>query len=120
MRLQTEIKEWFPWPDDPDGAEVLIRHLRSGEIENIMDRTREITVRDGETVIRMNGTHEAAIVAAISDWKKFYGDDGKELPCTPGNIRKKCREDGFMPQIDAFRIDLAARNKVDPGADQKN
>ena len=105
MARPTPPKEkWFPIPNDPDGAEILVRHLKKGDIEDIEDQANrlETVVRrdpsgapNEETrVARLKGdARYLYLCAALRDWKHFFGLDGNPLECTDANKILMARED---------------------------
>lgn len=103
MKLQKEASAWFPFPDDPDGAEFEIKHLRSGEIASITEAThvnkyefRQNEAGELEPVpvleLKSNREKELVIVEAVTGWKNVKDADGKDLECTPENRLRLCRE----------------------------
>ena len=119
MRIKKQAERWFDVPNDPDEAQVLIKHLSPGEISDIMDEVFTQTIvykADGdqepqpefmqETDRRKD--REKTLVASVVGWKKFYDQDGKVLKYTSGNVIRASREiEGFDILITDFRKRLA-------------
>ena len=91
MRIGKEITAVFPVPNDPDGAEVTIRHLTPGQVEDVHEkmaafRTTMRRVGDRmEPEIQQNtnlGDRRYLFVTeSVVSWKGFIDAKGKELPC---------------------------------------
>jgi len=120
MRISKAVERWFPVPEDPDGARVKIRHLRPGEIQDIIDEVmvQEIEYQEpedggtGRPIIRQKNNRrkdrEKTMQAAVVGWEKFYGRDGKALKCNADNILKAVREiDGFVEFVATCRDQLS-------------
>ncbi len=119
MRIKKQIERWFEVPNDPDEAQILIKHLSPGEITDIMDEVFTQTIvykADGdeepqpefiqETDKRKD--REQTLVASVVGWKKFYDQEGKVLKCTPENVIRASREiEGFDSLVTGFRKRLA-------------
>lgn len=122
-RLTAITERRFKIPGDPDKAELKIKHLKTGEIQRIESDTTEWLGKNvGEkfsTELKFNPTAQmrALRVAAVTDWKGFFGIDGEALECTTANINKYLDEDPllgagddakpFSEWIDQFRKTLA-------------
>lgn len=103
MKLQKLTTAWFPVPDDEDGTEFEIKHLRSGEIATITEATHinKYEFRQNESgelepipVLELNRAKEKelVIVEAVIGWKNMKDSEGKDLECTAENKLKLCRE----------------------------
>lgn len=120
-RITPEEEMWFDYPDDPLGGRALIRHLKDGEFQDIIDsamRTRVTFKADDskETDIFEDTAYrrEALAVAVVKDWENFFSDqvdkdhpDGLLLECNKANKKAYSREDGFMRWIYDCRKKLA-------------
>ena len=132
MRITKSVERWFPVPDDPDEGEVLIRHLKRGEL---MDISFETTKQ--ETRYRLNDAQElepemtsrsdtrasqiAIFNAAVRNWKNFYDEDGNALTCTDENKVKAMREiDGLTEFVGECRDKLAADIDAEKKEQEKN
>ncbi len=103
MKLQKLTKAWFSLPDDPDEASFEIKHLRAGEIAEIVEKTykQRFEFREDKTgelkpvpVIESNkmAERELTVVATISEWKNIYDENGETLTCTDENKLRLCKE----------------------------
>ena len=118
-RVTAPEEAWFPIPDDPDKAELKIRHLKHGEINDLED-----SIARFETVLRQDGSglqtqemrvnratgdkHYAYICAAVRDWKNVYGLDGQPMECTDANKILLARDDeNFGKLVGKFRLALS-------------
>lgn len=135
-RLTAVVDRRFKIPGDADKAELKIKHLKPGEIQRIESDTTEWLGKNvGEkfsTELKFNPTAQmrALRVAAIVDWKGFFGLDGEALECTPSNINKYLDEDPilgggddakpFSEWVDLFRKTLADEAKVKEEKLEKN
>lgn len=129
-----EIKEvWFDYPDDPMGGKVLIRHLKEGEVQKILETTTETRTvfnsDDGkpETVITRKDVVTALVLESVRNWENFYDGKksknnpyGKELKCTPDKIKLFCLEDGFVNFISDCREKLNAISLKENEEAEKN
>jgi hypothetical protein len=97
MRLATEKKQWFTYPEDPDNAEFEIKDLRAGELNRIIDSAfvqkfeiensegdQEPTLRPSIEIKRVQET-EMIVIASISNWKNVFDKDGNPVECTTKN-----------------------------------
>ncbi len=137
MRLQKLTKAWFSLLDDPDGASFEIKHLRAGEIAEIVEKTykqrfefQELD-KNGELtpvpVIESNkmAERELTVVATISDWKNIYDENGETFPCTDKNKLRLCKElseedfKTFLDFLTDSRQKLAGTVKVESEKEKK-
>lgn len=94
MKIVKSTEKWFPIPDDPDGAEIQIRHLDPGDYRRIAERTMQSvqTVVDGEVVFenRFSPTKDASekTKAAVIGWKNVLDADGNPLKFNKANLEK--------------------------------
>ncbi len=119
MRIKKQIERWFEVPNDPDEAQILVKHLNPGEITDIMDEVFKQTIvykSDGEQEPQpefiqetdKRKDREKTLISSVIGWKKFYDQEGKELKCTPENVIKASREiEGFNSLVTDFRNRLA-------------
>ena len=133
MARPTPTKDkWFPLPNDPDKGEILVRHLKQGEVNDIEDRVSRL-----ETVVRRDpdgvAREEMRVVypkgedrylyfcAALRDWKNFFGLDGKPLECTDANKIMMARDDQELVKfVGECRAALAEEAEREQEAARKN
>ena len=108
MRIRKPIERWFPAPEDPDKAEVKIRHLTPGERQDISDQilSQDISYeQDAEGKLKpimksrtdSKADREKKLIARLVDWKNMFDEDGQPMECTPENIIKASRKiEGFL------------------------
>ena len=132
MRAKKTIERWFPVPNDPDNGEVLIKHLGSGELIKISEKTNQTETRysaseDGkfkpDMVIKSDtsGHSDMLIDAAVVDWKNFFDADGNAMDCTRENkIKAKVEIDGFAELVTECRGRLAEDVQAEELAAEKN
>jgi len=132
MKLRAMTEAWFSMPDDPDGTEFKIKHLRSGEIAEITSQVFkhkiELNGENNTPVIEHDSLKERELVFvyAVTDWKEVYASDGGALECTEENKLRLCREldeDNFaelMSFIGRSRKILADQVRGKDEADTKN
>ena len=129
MRIKKVQERWFPAENDPDGAEVLIRELSPGEIQDIQechDRTiKYVEGADGKMVADLSFKPETALElkltfeACVMGWKNFFDEGGKPLPFSKDNLIRAMREiEGFNGWIVECRISLT-EFIVDENKDQE-
>jgi hypothetical protein len=120
MRIAKEVERWFPVPNDKDKARVKVKHLRPGEIQDIIDdvMVQEIEYQEGKDgevgkpVIRQKNDRrkdrEQTMLGAVVGWEKFYDREGKAMKCTPENVLRAVREiDGFTEFVGECRKQLS-------------
>jgi hypothetical protein len=118
MRIKKQIERWFEVENDPDGGQILIKHLNPGEISDIMDASFEQSVvyktiggKMEPEFKQSNNTkrdRELTLTKAVIGWKNVFGHDDKPLACTPENIILASREIvGFNEMVSGFRARLA-------------
>ena len=120
MRIQKQTERWFPAPDDPDKAELLIRHLRPGELlDTINNSTSQITKytideKSGDLTPEMAShtipgeAQKAQFMAALVGWKKIFDENGKPLEFNDENKLRAYREiEGFSMFVTDCRNKLA-------------
>ena len=138
-KLTSKIKKWFDIPGDEDGAKVQILHLKKGEVQRIEAETSRWlgkSVND-DFVSELEYNPQKQLrklrIAALIDWKEFYGLDGNPLDCNLKNKELYFTEDpdlGIDPEsgdplplsvwIDKFRADLADEIKPQEEEAEKN
>lgn len=131
--IQKRLEIWFDYPNDPMGGRVLVRHLKEGEINRILQGCTDTRLvydqdsRKAETVVSRKNQIEELIIASVADWEKFYDGKPKKgnphgafLPCTDANIRKFCIEDGFSSFVSDCREKLAEMARKDRIDAEKN
>jgi hypothetical protein len=119
MRIKKQIERWFEVPDDPDKAQIQIKHLNPGEVADIMDGVFKQTIvyrtdDDGDSQPELTQEtdkrkdREMTLTASVVNWKKFFDRDGNKLKCTPENVIRASREiEGFDALVTEFRNRLA-------------
>lgn len=132
MRLVKAAKEaWFAVPNDPDGAEILVKHLTPGELADIQDQQDAVEVlyrQEGDQMKpemrakRVKGDERyAVLVAAVQDWKNVLDEDDKALKCTDKNKVAIARaSDEFGAFVGECREKLAAEVAEAKEAAEKN
>ena len=135
MRIRKSIERWFPVTGDPDGAQIKIKHLTPGEIQDIVDVAivQEIEYRPdpknpaGNPIPVMRSTNnrrkdrEETVVACVKGWKKFFDANDKPLAFNLKNIRRAIREiDGFVQFVNECRERLGADLEMEKGEQEKN
>lgn len=119
-KIQKVKEMWFNYPDDPMGGKVLIRHLKEGEVQDLLDdhsETKAIYNTESnthETVMIRKNVMPALAAASVVDWENFFdgkpakgNKHGKPLPCTKKNVFLFCKEDGFLAFISESREKLS-------------
>jgi len=132
MRISKDIARWFVVPNDKDKARVKVKHLRPGEIQDIIDdvMVQEIEYQqpedggDPKPILRQKNDRrkdrEKTMMASVVGWEKFYDRDGKVLKCTPENILRAVREiDGFIEFVGICRQQLTDDLEVEAEAQKK-
>ena len=128
MRISKTVERWFEVPDDPDKAEIEIRHLLPGEISDIFDEVFDQSItykksKDGSfEPVFSQGTdkkkdRELTLIKCIVDWKNFFDGEGKELKHNDKNIMRASREiEGFDSLIielrDKLTLEIAAERET--------
>jgi hypothetical protein len=132
MRITKSVERWFVADDDPDKSEVLIRHLKKGELIDItFDSTAQVTryVADEDKKITPETTATAdprkqqveTFCKAVKDWKNFYDEDGEPIECTKENKVRAMREiDGLFEFVQECRERLAKDIEAESKAQEKN
>lgn len=136
MKVIKDLKMWFPVPDDEDGAQVEIKHLNSGDIQDISDETFKIKPQiDAKSKsakdIQINAEYnqklerEMTILRAITGLKNFFDKDGKEIARTDENVLMLSRvelENGFkfLEFITNCRGKLAEQAAKQKEVEEKN
>ncbi|UJX40388.1 hypothetical protein K9F62_17045 [Desulfovibrio sp. JY] len=131
-RLSDELQDWFPLPDDPDKSEILVKHIKNGEQNDIEDQIQlyETMLRpdaDGnlQREIKLNPARGdkryVYLCAAVRDWKNFFDLDGKPMACTDENKIRMARDDKQLGQfVGECRVILAKRFEEQREAARKN
>jgi len=106
MRIKKVQERWFPAENDPDGAEVFIKELTPGEIQDIQEchkrKISYVTDEAGNLKPDLSFTPETSLELKLTfekcvlDWKNFFDADGNALPFNKENLIRAMREiDGF-------------------------
>lgn len=123
-KLTNKIERNFKIPNDPDKAELKIKHLKPGEIQKIEANYTDWTGKAAKddtftTELKFNPTMQmrALRAASIVGWKGFRGFDDEVLECNRKNIDLYLDEDPILGEgddaktfsawVDKFRNDLA-------------
>jgi hypothetical protein len=137
MRISKTVERKFFVPKDPDGAWVMIKHLKPGEIQDIMDdvMVQEISYRevDGKLVPKMTQTNdrrkdrERTVLEAVTGWGNFYDEPqgkakkGQPLVFSEANVLRAIKEiDGFTEFVAECRATLAKDIASEYEAQEKN
>lgn len=121
-RLTLERKQWFEYPNDPDKAELEIKHLKPGVLQEIESKVNKIVgkMAEGdlgfttELDIQPQIRREEIVKAAICGWKGFFNISGEETPCTDINKLKYLQElDDLYEVVEKMRADLTAVVEVE-------
>ena len=120
MRIKKATERWFEIPGDEDGARILVRHLRPGEIQDIVDEVmvQEIVYEQPEegekakSILRQkNDTRKdrkATILASLVGWESFFDEFEQTLEHNEENVLRAVREiDGLAEFIQDCRKTLA-------------
>jgi len=122
MRISKTLERWFKIPQDPDNGEILIVHLRPGEVQEILtaNMTQEFIYEQGDERPRMiqrqnpGSNRDKQILSAVRNWKNFYDEDGKKMKCDEANVIKAIQKiDGFVEFVSECREKLAKDAKSD-------
>ena len=131
-RLSGERVEWFDIPDDPDQGRIKIKHLKKGEVNDIEDQIElyqtmlrpdaEGTMRQEVRINPAKGDKRYAyLCAAVVDWEKVFGLDGKPMDCTDANKILLARDDESFGQfVGKIRISLGELVATEREAARKN
>lgn len=131
MRIRRATERWFGVPNDPDEAKVLIKALKPGTLQQIMDestiqRTEYAKQDDGNiepkiiTVTDFKKTRELPILNAVVGWENFYDDNG-EMEFSKDNLIRAIHEiEGFVEFITECRQRLDDDLQKEQGAQEKN
>lgn len=119
-RVQPEIKRRFRWPHDPDGASIVVKHVKDARIQAIVARhnlNRTTLDQKNKTVSVTEQKNPEAVrneiaIDAIDSWEHFFDASGKEVPCAKETIALFCEEDGFVAQLNKFRHAVACIAKA--------
>ena len=119
MRITKAIERWFKIPKDPDKARVLVKHLRPGEVQDIIDQVmvQEIVYEQPEEGENPKGVltqknnrkmdREKTILACVTNWENFYDEEGKLMACDEANIMRAIKMiDGFTDFVGDCRKTL--------------
>lgn len=104
MKLQKLTSAWFTLEADPDKSSFEIKHLRSGEINQIVEKTYKQRFefrKDEETdemipvpMLEVSKLEEKSltIIEAVLNWKNVFDEEGVPLDCTTANKERFCKE----------------------------
>lgn len=132
MRIRRSVERWFPMIDDPDDAEVLIKHLTPGEVQDVSNKSmpqkyeyepdKDGNLRPKLTVgVDSQISRELTFRACVKDWKNFFDEDDAPLPYSPDNVVRALREiEGFIEFIEQCRNTLAESIKEEQRGQEKN
>jgi hypothetical protein len=127
-RVTSNTERWFEVPGDPDGARVLIRHLKPGaqrEIEEAASKTVATGASDGQMAlaVELNSVKRLALIVerAVVGWDGFYDQAGAAMPCNSANKTAALLEfEWFGPLVDQAVTELRAEAKAAAEAARKN
>ena len=130
MRIRKPIERWFAVEGDPDDAEILIRHLSPGDIQDNLDAAmKQSYVYDGpddKPPTMSYGTdfkidRELTTKKSVVDWKNILSPDGNPMPCNDETKIMAMREiDGFYQFVSECRNRLADDIRTEADEQQKN
>ena len=132
MRIKKVQKRWFAADGDPDGAEVLIRHLKPGEVQDIAEaalpqKISYVPDEKGNMVpdfsISPQRSKERMLTfkLCVIDWKNFFDESGNPLRFNEKNLLRAMREiEGFSEWINKCRETLAKEIAEENKAQEKN
>ena len=132
MRIKKIQERWFPAIDDPDKAEVKIKHLSPGEVQDIQDEAydREISYvadKDGKFTPNLSFKPQTSLemklsfTAAVVGWKNMFDAAGNPLAFNEDNLIRAMREiEGFNEFIIECREKLASDIAEEKKAQEKN
>jgi len=131
MRITKPRERWFPVPGDPDEAQVKIKHLLPGEIQEIVDAAmvQEVEYRQHGEEMRpilrqindQRKDREKTMLAAVRGWKNFYDEKDKPLQFSEPNVLRAMREiDGFIDFVGECREKIANDVEAEREAQEKN
>ena len=114
MRFKEEISAWFPYPDDPDGAEFEFKLLTPGELAKVQDASFSISFdftedeagkRIGKSSIVAG--REKEIFLALKNFKNVIDADDTPVPCNNKTRLRPLREaEGFFLFYEECRLKL--------------
>lgn len=106
-KLTAKIERSFKIPNDPDKAEIKIKHLKSGEVQKIESEYTDWTGRAAgddtfTTELKFNPTMQtrALRAASVVGWKGFRGFDDEVLECNRKNVNLYLDEDPVLGEGD--------------------
>ena len=128
-KLTAKIERNFKIPNDPDKAELKIKHLKPGEIQRIEAEYTNWTGKASKdesftTELNFDPTMQARAlrIASVVGWKGFRGLDDEVLECTRKNVGLYLDDDPILGDgddakklsewIDYYRKLLADEMKV--------
>ena len=128
LKLTTERKKWFVFPQDDTGeSQVEILHLKPGQIADIEAEANQIVGRQkGDEFVTEVGFNlgvrtKLIVKKVILSWKGFESENGRKMKCTDQNKIKVLREfDWFFEQIEKFREELTEEEKTEQEGAGKN
>jgi hypothetical protein len=132
MRIKKVQERWFPAKGDPDGTEVLIRHLQPGETQDIAELAlpQKISYVEDESgnmkpdfsiSPQRAKERELTFSKCVVGWKNLYDTDDKPLKFNEKNLKRACREiEGFVEFVNECRETLAAEIAKEKEAQEKN
>jgi len=132
MRIKKVQERWFPAKGDTDGAEVLVRHLKPGEVQDIAEAAlpQKISyapdakgnmVPDFSISPQRSKERSLTFNLCVIDWKNFFDEAGKPLKFNEKNLLRAMREiEGFSEWINECRDVLAKEIAEENKAQEKN
>jgi hypothetical protein len=132
MKLKKPIEEWFPIPDDEDGARVRVKHLSPGDVQDIVDETFKISPEfggdakgPGDVTVKSSYNQklerEMTLTRVITGLENFFDEEGKPIERTDENVLLLSRKvEGFNEFVSKCRVKVAeiASKKIE--VEEKN
>lgn len=114
MRITKTQQRWYDLPDDPDGARMLIAHLKPGVVKE--------TLRDLDNDKRSFldiGWEQCAL--AVQGFEGFYDADGEVIEYSKNAVRVLFNEiDGLVDFVQEKRNELKIKTEEARKAQEKN
>ena len=120
-------KQWYPVPDDAEGAKIEIKYLTPGEETDLQLESLQVTGSTENGVggqvlsANLNVTRQLVANRTVTDWSGFFGPSGKELKCNRQNIAFAVRQfDWFSEFLETSRNELRIEVEMENGEAVKN
>ena len=112
MRITRTVERWFKLPGDPDGHEALIRHIKPGEVSDVIHSTTKFQTdykkEDGTDALipniqsfsEPNDMQKQLFLLGLVGWKNMFDEDGEPLEFNEVNKIRALREiDGYKEWV---------------------